>query len=130
MTDLELRKKAEEMWNKKGYFDCTDSDPQSYGNGYIEGYIDGAKENIPVWHDLRKNPDDLPPPTGFFKDYLVAFIGAPSSCVAGEVVTEQKTWDYDAMKWREIEGGEDIPYFDKKGVVIAWCEIPKFEESK
>ena len=73
--------------------------------GYEEGYIAGATENGIQWHDLRKNPNDLPKDD---RDYLV---------------------------FTEECGVEIRNYFtDTKGfscrpsrMVLAWCEIPKFE---
>lgn len=36
-------------------------------------------------------------------------------------------FDLEYMEWRERDNIGDIPYFKNKKVLIAWCEIPKFE---
>ena len=60
MTDEELEKKA-----VKVYLECERDltylgEDEIYVTGYVAGYVAGTKENGVVWHDLRKNPDDLP----------------------------------------------------------------------
>jgi len=39
-------------------FDCGLKYPDSYKNVVL---LDEVKDSLIVWHDLRKNPDDLPP---------------------------------------------------------------------
>lgn len=69
--------------------------------GFCESFcMKDRKEN---WHDLRKNPDDLPKEKGY---YLVAIYGAIVSTIS-----------YFNLSEREFNAN-----------VIAWCELPKFEE--
>ena len=79
-----------------------------------KAYIAGATENGIVWHDLRKNPDDLPKRDERF-----------STNVSIAVMTQDNNFAFycfDDRKW----------YFQgvEIGNVVAWCEIPKFEETK
>lgn len=75
----------------------------------FDGYIAGAKENGIVWHDLRKDPNDLPTQanTGI-SDYVITDRGV------GYYNGRVKSW------WVT----NDYALTDK---VIAWCETPKFE---
>lgn len=74
-----------------------------------------------AWHDLRKNPEDLPNTTrevnitfedleenSGFKYYDVAFFG-------------------ESNEWYSSET-ENFSYKDKGFNVIAWCEIKPYEE--
>lgn len=76
---------------------------------YRDGFIAGAKENEFVWHDLRKDPNDLPTHynTGI-SDYVITDRGF------GYYNDRVKSW------WIK----NDCALTDK---VIAWCEIPKLE---
>lgn len=83
---------------------------------YLDGLAEGRKEK---WHDLRKSPDDLPKEN---KQYLVAYRNFQNP---EETVTECLEW----LGSRFVdENYEDIPWFAHKDVLVAWCEIPKFEE--
>lgn len=63
------------------------------------------------WHDLRKNPDDLPEDS---KDVLVTVKGG---CV-------NRTW-HDSCGWRNATAKRVSYYSDKS--VLAWKEIEEFE---
>lgn len=67
------------------------------------------KEQIPQWHDLRKDPDDLPKHSGLY-------------CVqCGEVreyVKEEKSWFTVHFE----------PCINRTEETYLWCELPKFEE--
>ena len=68
-------------------------------------YMQGAIENGIHWHDLRKDPNDLP--------------------------TEEKEFLVYTKEWGiEIRGYfADDKYFScRRNIVIAWCEIPQFKE--
>lgn len=71
---------------------------------FISGYKLGAEENGVQWHDLRKNPDDLP------TDYR-------------SVWTNQGGAYYDSNDKRWADGDSWVYN------VIAWCE-PQFKEKK
>ena len=105
MTEDE--KLAEEYTNSKGFGSDYNNIASSEANEEIEkavlyGLTEGRKEK---WHDLRKNPNDL-----------------PEDCVINQ---DGKRVLYDSINkvWRNDDADEyicDDP--------IAWCEIPTFEE--
>ena len=68
-----------------------------------ESYIAGAIENGIQWHDLRKDPNDLPKDSGLFIIH----------------------WKVGTLNHYMIyKGTIKEPHKD----VIAWCEIPQFKE--
>ena len=104
MTDEEIEKEAKEYadW----FWGASPSTQRAIKQAYLDGLAEGRKEK---WHDLRKNPDDLPKHSGLY-------------CVqCGEVreyVKEEKSWftvDFD-------------PCMNRTEETYLWCEIPKFEE--
>ena len=70
-----------------------------------KAYIAGAKENGIQWHDLRKNPNDLPEDTYDVLDQ------------AGYKVH----YNFFQNVWVNEKDKIDTQ-------VIAWCEIPKYTE--
>ena len=77
---------------------------------YEKGYIAGAEENGVIWHDLQKDPTDLP------KDNDV------KRCYVGN--GEYQNLRYSKCRWY---------YSDKGGLsfirdIIAWCEKPTFDK--
>lgn len=66
------------------------------------------------WHDLRKNPDDLPEDS---KDVLVTVKGG---CV-------NRTWHV-SCGWRNTTAKKASYYSDKS--VLAWREIEEFESEE
>lgn len=74
-------------------------------------YIAGTTENGIIWHDLRKNPDDLPKrlKTVWVKteydDYCEGY------------------WWPERNRWQDSDMGDG----ESIGAVVAWCEIPKFK---
>lgn len=91
MTDEEM---AEEYVTDTGNNDCT-----------IEAFLAGLKAGRPKWHDLRKDPNDLPNDD--------------------RVVSEQKGENVRYVKFRN-----KWFYLDRtaEANVIAWCETPKYTE--
>ena len=78
---------------------------------YVDLYIAGATENGIQWHDLRKDPNDLP------KDNVV-LIQTESNChFIALYYPEEKWWGTYEMLSHRIHGK-----------IIAWCEIPQFKE--
>ena len=61
------------------------------------------------WHDLRKNPDDLPEDNGYGKsEYVLVMIGTPEwySCEWAYYHHGKKLWstyDQNVFAWRYIE---------------------------
>lgn len=78
---------------------------------YRDGYIAGAEENGVVWHDLRKNPEDLP------DKGRVAF--------SHVVMTNEGFREYCNTFTGEWFVAGTFELVDKPR---AWCEIPRFEE--
>lgn len=93
-----------EVYIKQNY-DCYCPDtPRSFETDIERAYIAGAKENGVVWHDLHKDPHDLP----FHSHFCLNERG------------DHVHWNKDYQKWQNKQG----MFTD----VIAWCEVPKFEE--
>jgi hypothetical protein len=71
---------------------------------YIKSFLAGLKAGRPQWHDLRKDPNDLPD-----TDRIVY------------VQTKSDTGNayHDNDGWHSTQ---------VSGIVIAWCEIPTFDK--
>ena len=83
-----------------------------------EGYIAGATENGIIWHDLRKNPDDLPDSNRTV--FAVARVGG------------NRQYPYLAQYWKgsKVEWCCWMNNMQRELVEPdAWCEIPEFEEA-
>ena len=102
MTE-ELKQKAENYLNN--YLNTTKMGTPIGTNCLREAYIAGATENGVHWHDLRKDPNDLPNEE---KDVLV-YSGEQWRMSVCRYFPQHKAW----------EAGSDT---------IAWCEIPQFKE--
>lgn len=81
--------------------------------GYFNGFKEGAKfiyNKMNEWHDLRKNPDDLPKlDDRDMSDYVITDMGV------GYYNGRVKSWFI-------------LNECSLTDCVIAWCEKPKFEE--
>lgn len=107
MTDLEAQAKDYAMSRKLNLSEPTDI---THVIGLIEdAYISGAKNK---WHDLRKNPADLPEVKKHSYSKIVITAG-------GNIAY----YDYSDGLWYDwnfdYELGEEV---------IAWCDYPTFEE--
>ena len=102
MIDEKLEKRANEYVSRTGNNDCT-----------IDAYIAGATENGIIWHDLRKDPEDLPE--------TLHPVYAKLEC--GTYV-----FAYRNKRWHGNDDGIILCHGNGKSEVIAWCEIPRFEE--
>ena len=94
---------------------------------FIDGYNEGLKAKInfttisdcPIkfeWHDLRKNPRDLP--TEDCKDYLAIALDDTEPGVFMYIASEQGQWEWEPRR---------IAFYTNDQIK-AWCEIPTFEE--
>ena len=81
--------------------------------GYYNGYIAGATENGIQWHDLRKDPNDLP------KDRRTVVL-VVSSC---DYVRHKILASYRHKYWVNT-----FNYNKVGSQIIAWCEIPTFDK--
>ncbi|MBO4640864.1 MAG: hypothetical protein J5710_14025 [Treponema sp.] len=85
-----------------------------------QAFLAGLKAGRPQWHDLRKDPKDLPKKIG---NYLVCYIDTVSM---SKNVFELEFVDFlEDCHWID-ETTHEIEKFDEG--VIAWCEIPTFKE--
>ena len=75
------------------------------GELYNAGYIAGLHEGQPKWHDLRKDPNDLPKKNKSYWVYM--------DCQGNKV--------YRSIVWQGCWCGWN-------GVALAWCEEPQFKE--
>lgn len=105
MTDEETAR--ESWWN-----DNNCSGAMSTQKIYECGFLAGLKAGRPEWHDLRKDPNDLPSCND-----LVLFKTDVSSYI-GKIDYSKKLW------WTGFCLDDSI----SNGFVIAWCEIPKYSE--
>ena len=116
MTDEEM---AEEIANKRChdvmcYGHCSFNSPKHHRCGeWHREYncaLEGLKAGRPQWHDLRKDPNDLPKA----EEGLVLVMsknGTPDlSCIS----TDKRWFCTD--------------YYTGEYKVIAWCEIPTFDK--
>ena len=96
--------------DEKGYEIAKEYLRKKYGDDYVDfletegqSYLDGLAKGKLKWHDLRKDPDDLPPLDSMYSMYW----------------TYSEWGYYDIHKWD--------PRLWKECKVIAWCELPKFD---
>ena len=107
MTDNEMAEKYTEVSvneYKDSLVDIDDIDvlKEAIAEAYFAGLKAARQE---MWHDLRKNPNDL-----------------PEDCVINQD-GKRVLYDYTKKVWRNDDADEyicDDP--------IAWCEIPVFKE--
>ena len=87
-----------------------------------QAFLAGLKAGRPQWHDLRKNPNDLP---NTDRDVLVKREDE-------EPQVDNYYNDKEYTGWRTEQW--DREYYKRKGdigypsSVIAWCEIPTFDK--
>ncbi|MCQ2053164.1 MAG: hypothetical protein MJZ03_04435 [archaeon] len=109
MTDEEkaeeyIKNVRTELENQTYWVDCTDEVKQAY--------LDGLAEGKPKWHDVRKDPNDLPKlaDTCFTWSITVANQNG-EACI----------YNYRRSCWQTC-------LFTKIDEPIKWCELPKFKE--
>jgi hypothetical protein len=91
--------------------------------GYEEGFQDGAEfgyNKANEWHYPAKG--EFPKKSG---NYILAFYGAKDSVANGKPCCEEIYFDAELLRWKERDTYDDLPYLEKKGVVIAWRELPE-----
>ena len=78
-------------------------------NELKQAFLAGLKAGRPQWHDLRKDPNDLPKD----KEYVLVYTNLTNYYVAEKVENHfmSKGWGFIPMS-----------------TVIAWCEIPTFDK--
>ena len=107
MKDEEM---AEEYFDKECLHSYADNEEQ-LKEDVIPAFLAGLKAGRPVWHDLRKNPSDLPKRMrkSILSRTVLNQIGTPC-----HYNYELECW----QNWSYIE--IDTP--------VAWCEIPTFDK--
>lgn len=94
---------------------------------YDEGFKDCAKARLNVttisdcpikyeWHDLRKNPRDLP--TEDCKDYLAIALDDTEPSLYMYLASDEGQWEWEPRRIAVLSNDQ----------IKAWCEIPTFEE--
>ena len=81
----------------------------------LQAYVDGLNKGRQKWHDLRKDPQDLP------KE--IEIYSMPVYIVSEHGNSDLAQYDYKQKLWCYKYSNEHILYD-----VAAWCELPKFEE--
>lgn len=121
MTEEELKAKSNAILDKleEDGFDLGDwSIEDAHNNGFIDGYHECQKEH--EWHDLRKNPEDLP----LTEREVMVFIEWKN--------TENETeYAYD-LGTRHFNGNWCLDVFsseDKDTKVVAWYNFPQFKQN-
>ena len=108
MTDIEraeeYRKSLKQKLIDEDEFERLEMFDENVEEAYLAGLKAARKE---MWHDLRKNPDDLPE----------IYMGVLNQNGMNVV------YDYTNKVWRDDNADEYICEDP-----IAWCEIPTFEE--
>lgn len=101
--DETLKQKAEESY-RTNIVDKNILD-RNTASVYIRGYLAGATENDIQWHDLRKNPNDLPKKNKSYWVYI--------DCQGNKI--------YRSIVWQGCWLGWNC-------IPLAWCEEPQFKE--
>lgn len=92
---------------------------EGYVSGYEEGYLTGAKEQGVVQHDLRKNPEDLPPLSGELHSEMKPVLAYTQDLGWTSAVRRKRGR---AIEWYCSNYDGNTIFFDKE--IIAWTEIP------
>lgn len=106
-----FEKEAEDSWQSKDLWYKVNADESAYKTGFQDGY-NKANE----WHDLRKDPNDLP------------------NNGRRVLVKDKSRREYDVACLCRSKGNSDFWSYERfisrvsDNYVIAWCELPKFEE--
>ena len=109
MTDEEMAEEyANENWE---YYE----EGQNDSKALKQAYLAGLKAGRPQWHDLRKDPNDLPKANDeklcfYEKGKVVARYDSGYSC-----------WETYLNNFETV-----IP----SSVIIAWCELPQFTDKE
>lgn len=86
---------------------------------------DLQKENRVIWHDLRKNPGDLPKVDRLVRVRLMNEMEHICETYYYEPSEDEIGYGKFILSFSELNG----EWIDDNEI-IAWCEIPKFEEKE
>jgi len=126
MTDEEMAKARADK-----FVDINFNEPDNYGSekeighfSYYTGFLVGLKAGRPQWHDLRKDPNDLPKPNIAvliclqFEKWTTTYIAYYRSAI--------NKWQMYNM--HEAQRQPIVEDYIDRDEVIAWCEIPTFDK--
>ena len=97
------------------YADRITADTMDNSSSYIkikEAYLAGLEAGRLKWHNLRKHPQDLP------KRLMAVWVKTEYDDYC------EGYWWPERNRWQDSDMGDG----ESIGAVVAWCEIPKFEE--
>lgn len=92
-------------------------------SGYEDGYLTGAKEQGVVLHDLRKNPEDLPPLSGELHSEMKPVLAYTQDLGWTSAIRRRRGR---AIEWYCSSYDGNTIFFDEE--IIAWTEIPAPQE--
>ena len=101
---------------------------EAYLNNLKDGFLAGLKAGRPQWHDLRKDPNDLP------KDTTSLYLVRVYSWDFGLSHLYKKYGMYipTVCEWsgEHFKALNDMAYSNARNIknCIAWCEIPTFDK--
>ena len=104
MAEEYLQEKLEERKNKF-VFEL----PKVYITDIPQAFLAGLKAGRPKWHDLREDPNDLPPKMVSNHNFSIEVLSD-----RGELVC----YNFHYCEW----------FYWRSGKPIAWCEIPTFDK--
>lgn len=121
MTDEEKAERyvSPEIWGDKYYVNqCGDWTNEDMKKAHLDGLKEGRKSQ---WHDLRENPNDLPTTEDFhnFSKYVLCALKFNDF-----VFYQVMSIHYPSKTWIVADSAKNYSHRN----VIAWCELPKFEE--
>lgn len=97
-------------------------DFNEYDDLLSELYNFRIKEEKYRWHDLRKDPNDLPEGKDYYSSFVIV---ATESCTDFCTIARM---DFPMNEWIEIGTGDDI--VGECGKVIAWRYIEPFNNDE
>jgi hypothetical protein len=85
----------------------------------INSFLAGLKAGRPQWHDLRKNPNDLPEESVIvgLSERVIGVV----EIAKNQYISQECRYDFVEKIWKIHKD----PYVTD---VIAWCEIPTFNK--
>jgi hypothetical protein len=105
MKDEEM---AEEYFESECLHSYADTE-EELKEDVVAAFLAGLKAGRPQWHDLRKDPTDLPPKMLGNSNFSIEVLSD-----RGELVC----YNFHYCEW----------FYWRRGSPIAWCEIPTFDK--
>lgn len=121
-----FEKEAQEYSDGKGHehynylFEEHAGSPADFARWCFQDGAEFGYNKANEWHYPAKG--EFPKASG---NYILAFYGAEGSVASGKPCCEETYFDAELLRWKERDTYDDLPYLEKKGVVIAWRELPE-----